>query len=554
MANPTRLTQDMIDGYIDRGYWDKLSISDILRRNAERSPDKEVLVDSDTRLTWAELENRTNNVAVGLLKLGMKRDQAIVAQLPSSVTSLLLLLACHKAGILCCFSPMTFRYNELKHIVKTTKAVAVLTPTEYRGVNYFNMVREIARDVPELNIFLVTDNDVPQGALSFRSLYEGPFKTDSYQKYLQRKAFSPFEVSAFALSSGTTGMPKCIEHTGASFKSAGWGVAQRAKLTEDDVIGNIAPLSGGPGLQNWWGAFQVGAKSCLLEHFSPDKALELIQRERITYLSAIPTQLIRMLKESNLDRYDLSTLRVIRTGAAAFDAYLAAETEQRFRCKVLIAGGSMETFSFAQSGVDDPREKRLRTLGKPFPGNEIKIVDDDGREVSVGQIGQLLVRGAATSSGYYGDLDATLAAWGTIGNKGWFKTGDLAKIDEQGYVAIVGRKKQMIIRGGQNIYPGEIEDLLVSHPKLMQAVIIGIPDLVMGERVCVCVTPVPGQGLTLEEITSFLREKGLAIHKLPERLEVLEQFPTLVDGQKVDKISLTKKIIEKVMAEGEDNV
>jgi 2,3-dihydroxybenzoate-AMP ligase len=549
MAKPTRLTQDMIDDYLDRGYWDELSIPDILRRNAEHYPDKEAVVDSETRLTWAELEERANRIAVGLLKSGMKRDQAVMAQLPSSATSILLLLACHRAGLLCCFSPMTFRYNELKHIATTIKAVAVVTPWEYRGVNYLTMAREIARDGPELTPFLITDKDVPQGARSFRSICEGPFGRDIHEEYLRGKAFSPFEVSAFTLSSGTTGMPKCIEHTGASFKSAGWGVVQRAKLTEDDVIGNIAPLSGGPGLQNWWGAFQAGAKSCLLEHFSPDKALELIQREGVTYLSVIPTQLIRMLKESDLERYELSTLRVIRTGAAAFDTSLAMEAEQRFNCKVLIAGGSQETFSFAQSGVDDPQEKRLRTLGKVFPGNEIKIVDDDGREVPAGQTGQLLVRGAATSSGYYGDLDATLAAWGTIGNEGWFNTGDLASIDEQGYFALVGRKKEMIIRGGQNIYPGEIEDLLLSHPAVRQAVVIGIPDSVMGERVCACVTPVVGNGISFEAMTAFLRDKGLAVHKLPERLMVMERFPQLADGQKVDKITLRTMIAEKLKAE-----
>ncbi|MEE9419130.1 MAG: fatty acid--CoA ligase family protein, partial [Desulfatiglandaceae bacterium] len=262
---------------------------------------------------------------------------------------------------------------------------------------------------------------------------------------------------------------------------------------------------------------------------------------------------IRILKESDLDRYDLSSLRVVRTGAAAFDASLARETEERLNCKVLIAGGSMETFSFAQSGVDDPQEKRLRTLGKPFPGNEIKILDDNGQEVPMGETGQLSVSGAATSSGYYGDLDATLTAWGEFGKEGWFRTGDLARLDEQGYLILVGRKKEMIIRGGQNIYPGEIEDMLLSHPMVTQAVVVGIPDPIMGERACACVTLVAGQELAFEEITSFLREKGLAAHKLPERLEVLEQFPQLVDGQKVDKISLTKRIVEKVEAEGEDN-
>jgi non-ribosomal peptide synthetase component E (peptide arylation enzyme) len=161
-------------------------------------------------------------------------------------------------------------------------------------------------------------------------------------------------------------------------------------------------------------------------------------------------------------------------------------------------------------------------------------------------VGELFVRGATTSSGYFGDPDATLSAWGELGKGGWYRTGDLAKLDEQGYLVLVGRKKEVIIRGGQNIYPKEIEDLLLSHPKITQAVVIGIPDPVMGERACACVTPVKGQDFTFEGMSSFLKEKGLAIHKLPERLEVMKAFPQLADGQKVDKITLKKKILEKI--------
>jgi non-ribosomal peptide synthetase component E (peptide arylation enzyme) len=340
-------------------------------------------------------------------------------------------------------------------------------------------------------------------------------------------------------------MPKCVEHTGASSKAGGWGVVERGKMTQKDIMGDIAPLSGGPGLQNWWAGFQVGAKICLLERFSPEGTLELIEKERVTYLAAIPTQLIKILRDTDLTRYDLRSLRVVRTGAAAFDAALARETEEKMNCKVLIAGGAQETYSFGQTGVDDTLEKRLYTLGKPFPGNEVKITDGKGKECPQGEVGELFVRGATTSSGYFGDPDRTVEAWGELGRGGWYRTGDLAKIDEQGYLVLVGRKKEMIIRGGQNIYPKEIEDLLLSHPRVMQAVVLGIPDPVMEERACACVTPVKGQDFTFEEMSSFLKRKGLAIHKLPERLEVMEEFPQLVDGQKVDKISLKRMIMEK---------
>ena len=545
MAKPTRLTREMIDEYIARGYWDETSVAQILRLNAKNYPESEAIVDGQTRLTWSELNRVTDAVALGLLDMGIKRDQALVAQVPTPSTTLLILLACHKAGIICCFPPLTFRQNEMKHVLKTLNAVAVVTPLTYRNTDYFGMVKEIADDLPQLRLFIVTGDEAPQGVIPFRRLLETSIGDKDPEKYLASQTFAPFEVSIISLTSGTTGMPKCVEHTGASSKAGGWGVVERGKMTQKDIMGDIAPLSGGPGLQNWWAGFQVGAKICLLERFSPEGTLELIEKERVTYLAAIPTQLIKILRDTDLTRYDLRSLRVVRTGAAAFDAALARETEEKMNCKVLIAGGAQETYSFGQTGVDDTLEKRLYTLGKPFPGNEVKITDGKGKECPQGEVGELFVRGATTSSGYFGDPDRTVEAWGELGKGGWYRTGDLAKIDEQGYLVLVGRKKEMIIRGGQNIYPKEIEDLLLSHPRVRQAVVLGIPDPVMEERACACVTPVKGQDFTFDEMSSFLKRKGLAIHKHPERLEVMEEFPQLVDGQKVDKISLKKMILEK---------
>ncbi len=550
MAIPTRLTQEMIEHYIAQGYWDHRGIIDILKQNVEKFPEKEAIVDSERRLTWTELDRVTDAVALGLVKRGIRRDQAIVAQLPITGVSLILLLACHKAGVVCCLAPLTFRFNEMKHIVQTIGATAVLTPVKLRNTNYFGIAEDIARDLPQLKHLFVLSEETPSGAISFRELMDAPFDEQEAQKYLEKQAFGPFEVSSVVLSSGTTGMPKCIEHTGASSRVGGWGIVERAKLTPDDIVGIIAPLSGGPGLQNFWAAFQAGAKICLLERFTPDAVLEFIERERVTYVPAIPTQLIKIIKQSDLSTCDLGSLRAVRTGAAAFDAGMARETEEKMKCKVLIAGGSQETYSFAQSGVDDPPEKRITTLGKVFPGNEVKIVDDEGREVPTGEVGQMCIRGASTSSGYFGDKEATLAAWGALGMDGWYKSGDLAKLDHEGYLSIAGRKKDIIIRGGQNIYPAEIQNLLLSHPKVSQAVIVAIPDQVLGERACACIVPMPGETFTLEEMISFLTKKGLAVFKLPERLELMERFPQLVDGQKVDKISLTKEILKKVESEG----
>jgi len=549
MAKPTRLNQHMIEEYKKKGIWNDVSVAEILEDNAERYSDKEAVVDSKTRLTWSELNTMADRIAIGLIERGMERDQSIIAQLPTSIDVVILLMACHKAGVFCCFPPMTFRHSEIKHLLKTLNPSAIFTPLRYRNMNYFDMAREAASDLPQLKLFFVTGDEIPAGAISFEALKNEPFEQTKPQGYLKEYAFSAFEVSSIVLSSGTTGLPKCIEHTGASSKAGGWGVVQRAKITDSDIIGNLAPFSGGPGLQNWWAGFQIGATTCLLERFTPEDALRLIEREQVTYLAVIPTQLIRILKECDLDKYDLRSLKIVRTGAAAFDASLARETEERLNCKVLIAGGSQETYSFAQTGVDDPPEKRLSTLGRPFPGNEVRITNEKRDEVPPGEVGQLSVRGATTSSGYYGNVEATLDAWGEFGQEGWYQTGDLAKLDDQGYLVLVGRKKELIIRGGQNIYPKEIEDLLLSHPSIMQAVVIGIPDVIMGEKACACIALTNKQRFEFEEMTSFLREKGLAVHKLPERLEVFAQFPELVDGQKVDKISLKKQLIKNIEKE-----
>jgi len=546
MTRPVRFTQDMIDEYLNRGIWDKRSIVDILMENIAKYPDQEAVVDSEWRLTWTSLHHITDKVAVGLSRMGMKRDQALVAQIPSSANTIILLLACHKAGILTCFPPMTFRHNDMRHLLRTLDAAAVLTPLVYRKADYYKMIKEISSGLPRLKYIMVTDDENPEGTISLKSLFETPIGDAKWQKVLSKRAFNSFEVSIIALSSGTTGMPKCIEHTGVSSKACGMGVVQRSKLTQKDVIGIIAPLSGGVGLQNWWAGFEIGAKVCLLNHFSAEESFQLIEREKVTYLVAIPTQIIKMLREFDTVQFDLSSIRIVRTGAAALDAATAREVEEKMNCTVLISGGSQETYSFAMSSPEDPPEKRLTTIGKPFSGNEIKICDGNGKNLPRETVGHLFVRGATVSSGYYRDVEATLAAWGQFGREGWYKTGDLAKLDSDGYLMLVGREREMIFRAGQNIYPGEIEDLLCGHSNVIEAAVIGVPDPVMGERICACVALAEKKGFSFKEMVYFLKEKGLAIHKLPERLVILEKLPKLADDQKIDRITLKKQVLENI--------
>lgn len=549
MAKPTRFGQDLIDDYVAKGLWDAESWVDVLRRNAKRYPNKEALVDSKTRLTWSELDRLSERIALGLLELGINRDEAVVVQIASSVENVVLRMAFQKVGILSCFPPLTFRHREMQHVLGTLKAVGVVTHRKFRDFDYLDMVKKIAPNLPALRHFFSVDDDLTAGTISVRAMSGRPLDQPYHKSDLRERSYGAFEVTLLTLTSGTTGLPKLVENVNAGIKAMGKGVIDKVKATPNDVFGILAPLSGGAGLATLSAALQLGAKSCIEEHFTPEGALSLLEREKVTFLSAVPTQIIRMIRECETEGYDLSSLRVIRTGTAGFDPRASAEAEEKLGCLVTIAAGSSEAGNIVQTSVDDPPDVRLNTLGKVVLGSEFRIVDDSEIEVPQSEVGELWARGANASSGYYQDIQTTEAAWGQLGKDGWYRTGDLAKVDDRGNLSIVGRKKDMILRGGQNIFPREIELELLSHPKVQDACVIGMPDTVMGERVCAYVVPVKGQDFCFEEMTSFVRGRGLAVHKLPERLEFLDKIP-LVGDQKPDKIGLHKDITEKLKAEG----
>jgi non-ribosomal peptide synthetase component E (peptide arylation enzyme) len=286
----------------------------------------------------------------------------------------------------------------------------------------------------------------------------------------------------------------------------------------------------------------------LLEKWDPEEALKLIERERVTIASGVPAQMAMIVKHPNLSQYDLSSLRMFFYAGAVCPYNVAEEVEEKMGCQVVSQLGAIDAGMPTGASTDDPVEVRLTSVGKPFPGNQVKLVDEEGKEVPPGEIGEIIFTGACTTGGYYKDPERTREVWGEL--PGWYPMGDLGKFDEQGYLYVVGRRKDVIIRGGQNIYPAEVENILVTHPKVMDVSVVAMPDPVMGEKACAYVIPKPGQSLTFDEMVSFLLEKKIAKYKLPERLELIDKFPMSGDGQKIQKGELSKMIAEKLKAEG----
>lgn len=543
----TRYTEELIKDYVEKGFWHPtLLISDLVEQSARDYPDKEAAVDSKTRLTWKEVSQQIDMIARGLLDLGFKRDDVVATQLPNSVEYFLLFFACEKAGVIMATTQHTFRQAEMEPILRQAKAKGIIITRKFRDFDYFSMIDELRPGLPELKHVIVIGDDVPEGTVSLTEIMHRDLEDKYPPHYFQQIRFKPYEVTRIFNTSGTTGTPKCIERPVAPRILAGKILTERLGIVHDDVI--MASWNLGAGVTLFVTqicAPLVGAKLVTLEHFTPELACEVIERERVSVLTLLPAQMATLLDYPDLDRYDLSSLRVIFTGTQFLTPELGARVEAKLKCLVVTVYGSGDTAAISATSVNDSQEVRLRTVGRLLEGNEVKIIDSDGNPVPQGEVGEVCVTGPNLVSGYFGNPELTRELW----QDGWFCTGDAGKIDEEGYVVLFGRKRDVIIRGGQNIYTSEIEELLMQHPKVNDVAIVRMPDPVMGEKQCAYVIPKRGQTFDSEEMISFLRSRKLATYKLPERLEILAEFPLVAAGNKVDKIRLEQDITGKLEQE-----
>ncbi|MBI2979321.1 MAG: AMP-binding protein [Chloroflexi bacterium] len=547
MAKPTRYTPELIAAYSAKGCWEQLGLSEFWDRNAKDYPQKEAIADSKTTLTWGEAKQWTDRIALGFLEQGIKRDELVVVQLVNSVELCLTRVACEKAGVLCLPVLRTISERNMEYLLEQTGAVAMVIHDQFRDYNYLEMIESIRPRVPGLRKVFVVGKKIPQWAISLSRITQQPIKDKYAKDCLSEARYKPTEVSLINSTTGTTGLPKFAEYTMCARLTFGNGIIEALRLTGDDVIAALSPAPTGPNIPVYFAAPLVAAKVVFLERFTAEDALKLLQKERTTIACGVPAQLALLLQHPDLERYDLSSVRAFWCTGAELPYQVGKEFEVRTGVKVVNMYGGVDFGGIVATGVNDPLDVRLLTVGKPRGRTEIKLVDEAGQEVPNGEVGEAWGRGPACSSGYYNDPESTWQSWT---RDGWFKTGDLCKFDEQGNLVIVGRKKDIIIRGGWNIYPKEIENILITHPKVRDVAIIGMHDPIMGEKICAFIIPESNQEPTLTEIVSFLQEKDIPPYKLPERLEILDKLPMVADGQKVDKKLLRQDIDAKLKAEG----
>lgn len=535
---------------IAQGLWHDRTINDYLDACVAACPDQQALtaVQVETgnvrRFTYRTLAQMADRIAVGLSRLGVGKNDVVACQLPNWWQFTLTYLACSRIGAV--MNPLMhiFRERELSFMLQHGEAKVMIVPKNFRGFDFEQMVTGLQPSLPGLKHVIAIGGT---GANSFEALLSGPEweKEADAQDILTRSRPGPDDVTQLIYTSGTTGEPKGVMQTANTLMSNIVPYAQRMALDAGDVVLMASPMAHQTGFM--YGLMMpivLKASAVLQDVWEPKKAAALIQQEQVTFtMASTPflTDLARTVgEEKHAGGPGVPTLRTFLCAGAPIPGPLVEQARAALGAKIVSAWGMTENGAVTTTTLDDDDERAVNTDGRPLPGVEIKVVDAGGQALPPGEAGQLLLRSCSNFGGYLKrpQLNGTDA-------EDWFDTGDLARIDERGYIRITGRNKDVIIRGGENIPVVEIESLLYKHPAVALAAVVSYPDERLGERACAVVVPKAGQSIDLAEVQRFMKEHKVAIQYVPERVIVQEAMPATPSG-KIQKFKLREAIRELI--------
>jgi len=536
MKFDTILTQENSARYTAAGFWEGRTLADSFDEAVAARPSVVAVVAPDgQRLTFAELDEQSRRIASHLAARGVEKGDVISVQLPNWAEFVSVHLAATRLGAVTNPLLPIYRENELSYILRFARTRIAVIPGHYRNFDYPAMYAGMWKDLPDLQHVFVVGGEAGGRMEAFSGLC-APAPAP-----LPVRGFHGDDVSALVFTSGTESNPKGVMH---SHNTMAYGTRTMPRvlgLTHDDVIWAPSPLGHGTGFL--WGmrqALTLGAKLVLQDIWDPEEALRLIEAERCTFtLSATP--FVKMLVDSpSAGRRDTSSLRFFGCAGAPIPRQLGLEAQEKLGCLLIGMWGMSECFVGSASPADDAEEKLWGTDGKAMPGAELAVFDETRtRVLSPGEIGELATRGPHVALGYFNDPERTRLAFSP---DGWLFTNDLATVDADGYMRIVGRKKDIINRGGLKISAREIEEFLNQHPTVKEVAVVAVADERLGEKSCAFVVPREGAAPTLTELVRFLEEKGIARYKLPEFLVVLPGFPMTPSG-KIQKFLLRDGVV-----------
>ena len=557
----------MLQASYVHGASDKLLIGNTIGRHldqiAETYPDRPAVVvrHQNVRLTYAELKKRTDALAEGFLAVGLRPGERIGIWSPNNLEWVLTQFATAKAGLILVNINPAYRGHELEYALAKVECTALILAPALKSSDYFEILRSIIPEIddarpgylaskrlPGLRCVIRLGSDQTAGMLNFDDVISAgdAVTREELARLTEELQFDdPINIQ---FTSGTTGSPKGATLSHHNILNNGFFVGEAMRLTERDrlcipvpfyhcfgmVLGNLACVTHG---------------SCMVipnESFDPLLTLQTVQDEQCTGLHGVPTMFIAMLDHPDFTRFDLGTLRTgIMAGSPCPIEVMRRVIHEMHQSEITIAYGMTETSPVSfQSSTTDPLERRVSTVGRIHPHLEVKIVDADGKIVPCGEKGELLTRGYSVMRGYWGDAAGSASA---VDEAGWMHTGDLATIDTEGYCNIVGRIKDLIIRGGENIYPREIEEFLFTHPAISDVQIFGIPDRKYGEIVCAWVKLHKDEKLSEDELLDFCNQR-IAHYKIPAHIRFVDQFPMTVTG-KIQKFVMRQIMLEELELE-----
>ncbi|WP_246001890.1 (2,3-dihydroxybenzoyl)adenylate synthase [Allorhizocola rhizosphaerae] len=529
---------DLAYAYRVAGCWRGRTLGSYLWEWAEQRGDRIAVVDGDRRLSYRDLAIAADRLAAELAGLGLGPGDTVIVQLPNCWEFVVATFACFRSGVVPVMMLPAHREYELSAVGAHVGAKAVLVPDRWRGYDHQRLARDVADGLPGPAHVLVVGDEVYPGSVDVRAVLRDAGERDAAARRDRFDACHPgaADVAVFLLSGGTTGIPKVIARTHDDYaynirravEACGFGPETRYLAVLP--AGHNFPLAN-PGIL---GALYAGGRVVMLPSPRPDAVFETIEAERVTVTSAVPAVALKWLEAAGRNRHDLTTLQYIHIGGSMLAPEVAARIGPALGCRIQQVYGMAEGL-VCYTPLDAPDAIAHATQGRPIsPYDELRVVDPDGHAVAPGQVGELLTRGPYTPRGYFRALVQNQVSFTA---DGWYRTGDLVRITPDGYVVVCGRVKDLINRAGEKISAGEIEALMQELPGIAEAAAVAIPDPEVGERVCAFVRPHPGSRPTLDTIREALTARGLAVFKLPERLELVDELPHTPIG-KPDKKAL----------------
>lgn len=511
-------------------------INDFFAKQLKVRADKEAIVFKDRRVKWTEYDRETDRAATGLLKLGVKKGDRVGIYFPNSLELIFNILACAKIGAVAVPVAWRFTAQELKFILNNAEVSALIMGSGFMGMDFVKTLETVRAEVPTLNKVVILEKDK---ALSYMIPYD-QYLADPGPELVKAKAdVVPDDSFIFIYTSGTTGVPKAavlthknvIKYTDAQLAST---------KHEGELTGllNIPLNHVGGVVMGLIASLNYGTKLILMDWFDPEKTLQIIQDEKVNVIGQVPAQYAMELMHPNVDKYDLSSIQAAVVSSQPCPTELIMAIKNKFGVMPQNAYGLTEVSgAITYTQIEHGEEKLKNTVGIPLEGIDVAIQDTQNNILPKGEVGEITVKGDLVMKGYWKRPDEDKRVFDS---KGYFHTGDMGKFDDDGYLLIVGRKKEMYIRGGENVYPPEVEDAIAKHPDVMMSAVVGRPHPVFGEVGRAYIMRKPGTNPTAEGIKEFLKDK-LAKYKIPEDYIFRDMLPLTLLG-KVKKLDLYDEI------------